>query len=100
MRKKHLTDWHGRGRRLLVGNLGDCAAVLCRGREAVMVSTAHTPGRKDETHRIENAGGWITTERELFMGQLHRMDLSDPSIAQVSEGGLRFEGWREGGLPC
>ena len=67
----------------MVGNLGDCAAVLCRGTKAIKLSTPHTPGRRDETARIERAGGWVTTEKELFVGQLHRMDLADPSIAQV-----------------
>lgn len=68
----------------MVGNLGDCAAVICRGREAIALSTAQTPGRPDEVARIERANGWVTTEKELFVGQLHRMDLADPSIAQVS----------------
>jgi hypothetical protein len=26
---------------------------------------------------------WVTEERELFVGRLHRMDLQDPTIAQV-----------------
>lgn len=72
-----------RGKRLLVANIGDCGAVLCRGKKAVSMSDAHTPGRPDETARIEEANGWVTMERELFVGQLHRMDLTDPTIAQV-----------------
>jgi len=73
-----------RGNKLLVANIGDCAAVLCRERKAVAMSEAHSPGRPDETQRIERANGWVTMERELFVGQLHRMDLADPSIAEVS----------------
>ena len=72
-----------RGRALLIANIGDCAAVLCRGRKAVQMSYAHSPGRPDETQRIQEANGWVTTEKELFVGQLHRMDLTDPTIAQV-----------------
>lgn len=75
---------------MMVGNLGDCAAVLCRGRKAVRMSVAHTPGRTDELQRIERANGWVTTETELFMGQLHRMDLSDPTIVKVRRGILPF----------
>lgn len=74
-----------RGKRLLVGNVGDCAAVLCRGGRAVGLSLAHTPGRQDELERIERANGWITSETELFMGQLQCMDLSDPTIVQGVE---------------
>jgi hypothetical protein len=74
-----------RGKTVYVGNLGDCAAVMCRGGEAFPLSHAQTPGRPDETRRIEGANGWVTTERELFVGQLHRMDLADPSIARGVE---------------
>jgi len=74
-----------RGNTVYVGNLGDCAAVMCRKGEAFPLSLAQTPGRPDETRRIEGANGWVTTERELFVGQLHRMDLADPSIARGVE---------------
>lgn len=99
---------------MTVGNLGDGAAVLCRGGQAVPLSTAQTPGRPDETARIERANGcvrasdvegmrvmgsylnprpciphrWVTEERELFVGRLHRMDLQDPTIAQVRKSGI------------
>jgi hypothetical protein len=48
--------------------------------EAVKLTEAHKPGAPAEQARVEAAGGWITEERELFMGQLHRMDLDDPEI--------------------
>ncbi len=44
---------------MVVGNLGDGAAILCRGGKAVPLSTAQTPGRPDETARIERANGWV-----------------------------------------
>ncbi|EWM23875.1 protein phosphatase 1e [Nannochloropsis gaditana] len=72
-----------RGRTVYVGNVGDCAAILCRDGKAFPLSSAQTPGRKDERERIERANGWVTEEMELFIGQLHRMDLADPSIAEA-----------------
>jgi serine/threonine protein phosphatase PrpC len=48
-----------RGRKITVGNLGDGAAILCRSGKAVPLSTAQTPGRPDETARIERANGWV-----------------------------------------
>lgn len=74
------------GSKLLVYNIGDCQAVLCSGGAAVEVSSPHKPGREDEVARIEKAGGWITTEEELYMGRLHRMDLSDPIVRDKAKG--------------
>ena len=65
----------GSGLEMWVANLGDCAAVVCREGKALAVSNSHKPDRPDEKQRILDAGGWITEEKELFMGQLHRMDL-------------------------
>ena len=45
----------------------------------------HTPGRPDEEERIKLARGWITEEKELYMGRLHRMDLSDPVIRDKAQ---------------
>uniref|UniRef100_A0A7S2REK4 PPM-type phosphatase domain-containing protein n=1 Tax=Rhizochromulina marina TaxID=1034831 RepID=A0A7S2REK4_9STRA len=73
------------GRRMFVSNVGDSAAVLCRGGQAVELSQSHKPDRPDEKERIAAANGWITEERELFMGQLHRMDLKDPKIRSAAE---------------
>ena len=47
------------------------------------MSESHKPGRIDETERIKQAGGWITEEKELYMGRLHRMDLSDPLVSNM-----------------
>jgi protein phosphatase 1L len=54
------------GDRLLVANVGDSRAVICRGGEAVALSTDHKPNRTDERQRIEDAGGvvmWAGTWR-------------------------------------
>jgi protein phosphatase 1L len=54
------------GDRLLVANVGDSRAVICRGGKAVALSTDHKPNRTDERQRIENAGGvvmWAGTWR-------------------------------------
>eukprot|EP00408_Alexandrium_pacificum_P023590 CAMPEP_0171182676 /NCGR_PEP_ID=MMETSP0790-20130122/14890_1 /TAXON_ID=2925 /ORGANISM="Alexandrium catenella, Strain OF101" /LENGTH=459 /DNA_ID=CAMNT_0011647637 /DNA_START=159 /DNA_END=1538 /DNA_ORIENTATION=- len=49
--------------RLLIGNLGDSRAVLCRSQNgrlsAVRLSDDHKPGRADERHRIEAKGGVV-----------------------------------------
>ena len=55
-----------------------------------IVSDAHSPSRPDEQRRIEEAKGWITEEKELFMGRLHRMDLSDPDIAEQAASGIQW----------
>ena len=51
----------------------------------VDMSEAHKPGRPSETERIHRAQGWISEERELYMGRLHRMDLSDPSVREQAK---------------
>lgn len=54
------------GERLLVANVGDSRAVLCRGSTAYALSEDHKPNRKDERQRIERAGGvviWAGTWR-------------------------------------
>lgn len=49
-------------RKLLIGNLGDGEAVLCRGDDFVHMSPVHNPARPCEKHRIRQANGWITSE--------------------------------------
>jgi protein phosphatase 1L len=54
------------GERLLVANVGDSRAVICRDGTAVPLSTDHKPNRTDERQRIEDAGGvvmWVGTWR-------------------------------------
>jgi hypothetical protein len=62
----------------VVFNIGDSVAVLSSKGNAIELSDSHKPGRPDESERIRMANGWITEERELFIGRLHRMDLNDP----------------------
>nr|GLL32779.1 probable protein phosphatase 2C 59 [Ipomoea trifida]GMD21762.1 probable protein phosphatase 2C 59 [Ipomoea batatas]GMD26317.1 probable protein phosphatase 2C 59 [Ipomoea batatas] len=47
------------GDRLLVANVGDSRAVICRGGTAIAVSRDHKPDQKDERQRIEDAGGFV-----------------------------------------
>ncbi|GMF22599.1 unnamed protein product [Phytophthora fragariaefolia] len=42
-------------------NLGDCRAVVCRGGEALPLTSDHKPDRLDEKKRIEKAGGFVST---------------------------------------
>jgi len=58
--------------------------------EAVPLTEEHKPDRPDEQQRVEDAGGWVTEEQELFMGQLHRMDLDDPEIESQAESVVKW----------
>ncbi|XP_057858298.1 probable protein phosphatase 2C 59 [Cryptomeria japonica] len=47
------------GNRLLVANVGDSRAVLCRSGKAFPLSRDHKPNQTDERQRIEEAGGFV-----------------------------------------
>ncbi|KAL6547415.1 hypothetical protein OROMI_023136 [Orobanche minor] len=51
------------GRDLIVSNLGDCRAVLCRDGIAEAITTDHNPGLEDERRRIEENGGYVEFHR-------------------------------------
>lgn len=70
------------GTKLVVFNIGDCQAVLCSAGSAVEMSWPQKPGHDLESRRIKEANGWITEEKELYMGRLHRManHLNDPLV--------------------
>mmetsp|Transcript_148757 Transcript_148757/g.273090 ORF Transcript_148757/g.273090 Transcript_148757/m.273090 type:complete len:673 (+) Transcript_148757:107-2125(+) len=53
----------GTALRLVVANLGDSRAVLCRAGQAVAASEDHKPQRIDEKKRIERAGGLVLQVR-------------------------------------
>jgi len=53
----------GTALRLVIANLGDSRAVLCRGGQAVAVSEDHKPDRMDEKKRVERAGGLVLQVR-------------------------------------
>jgi serine/threonine protein phosphatase PrpC len=43
----------------------------------------HSPSREDERNRIEEANGWVTTETEIPIGQLRRMDFFDQDVVEI-----------------
>ncbi|GKV14609.1 hypothetical protein SLEP1_g25452 [Rubroshorea leprosula] len=47
------------GQDIVVANVGDCRAVLCRGGLAEALTTDHKPEKEDERKRIENKGGYV-----------------------------------------
>eukprot|EP01018_Ginkgo_biloba_P006666 Gb_37114 [translate_table: standard] len=47
------------GDRLLVANVGDSRAVICRAGKAIALSRDHKPNQTDERQRIEDAGGFV-----------------------------------------
>jgi protein phosphatase 2C family protein 2/3 len=52
---------------LVVANIGDSRAVLCRSGRALDASIDHKPGRKEERERIEALGGRVgITEEDAF----------------------------------
>lgn len=54
------------GQRLVVANVGDSRAVLCRRGQAIPMTVDHKPNSKEERQRIEKAGGvvvWAGTWR-------------------------------------
>ncbi len=56
------------GDRLLVANVGDSRAVICRGGKAFALSNDHKPNRIDERRRIEDAGGVVMWDRTWRVG--------------------------------
>jgi len=53
----------GTALRLVIANIGDSRAILCRAGQAVAVSEDHKPDRMDEKKRIERAGGLVLNVR-------------------------------------
>jgi serine/threonine protein phosphatase PrpC len=47
------------------------------------VAEVHSPSREDEKARIERAGGWTTTEKEIPISQLQRMDFCDEDVISI-----------------
>ncbi|CAN0896293.1 Probable protein phosphatase 2C 14 [Linum grandiflorum] len=52
-----------KGDEVVVSNVGDCRAVLCRGGVAEALTTDHRAEREDERERIENQGGYVEIHR-------------------------------------
>jgi serine/threonine protein phosphatase PrpC len=47
------------------------------------VTNNHSPGKEEERIRIEQANGWVTTETEIPIGQLRRMDFLDADVIDI-----------------
>lgn len=47
------------------------------------VADVHSPSRDDEQNRIEAANGWVTTEFEIPIGQLRRIDFFDEDVVEI-----------------
>ena len=47
------------------------------------ITSVHSPGRDDERERIESANGWITTETEIPISQLQRIDFLDADVVEI-----------------
>ncbi|XP_042036357.1 probable protein phosphatase 2C 59 [Salvia splendens] len=82
------------GDRLLVANVGDSRAVICRGGDAFAVSRDHKPDQTDERQRIEDAGGFVmwagtwrvggvlAVSRAFGDRQLKQYVVADPDIQE------------------
>nr|GMD26444.1 probable protein phosphatase 2C 14 [Ipomoea batatas] len=51
------------GEEIVVSNLGDCRAVLCRSGVAEVLTRDHRAGQEDERRRIEDKGGYVEIHR-------------------------------------
>jgi protein phosphatase 1L len=84
------------GDHLLVANIGDSRAVICRGGEAVALSIDQTPNRPDERKRIEDAGGVVVegfsrVSRAFGARSLKQYVVADPEIQEYDiEEGVDF----------
>ncbi|KAG0473973.1 hypothetical protein HPP92_015830 [Vanilla planifolia] len=91
------------GDRLLVANVGDSRAVICRGGNAIAVSRDHKPDQTDERQRIEDAGGFVmwagtwrvggvlAVSRAFGDRLLKQYVVADPEIQEeVVDGSLEF----------
>ncbi|XP_031480957.1 probable protein phosphatase 2C 59 [Nymphaea colorata] len=91
------------GDRLLVANVGDSRAVICRDGNAIAVSRDHKPDQTDERQRIEDAGGFVmwagtwrvggvlAVSRAFGDRQLKQYVVADPEIKEeVIDGSLEF----------
>ncbi|KAF8390513.1 hypothetical protein HHK36_025040 [Tetracentron sinense] len=54
------------GKDIVVSNLGDCRAVLCRGGVAEALTNDHRAGREDEREIIEKKGGYVVIHRGVW----------------------------------
>eukprot|EP00752_Nemacystus_decipiens_P001573 g1534.t1 len=68
---------------LHVANVGDCRAVLCRGGNAVAITTDHTPSVPSEAARVEAAGGFVYPPREGNGLWDEQQVISEPAVHSI-----------------
>lgn len=72
---------------VVVGNVGDSRAVLCRGGNAVPLSHDHTPAREDEVARIRAAGADVQAGDVVVGGEEFSLTRAiGDSMVKVPEG--------------
>ncbi|RCV22756.1 hypothetical protein SETIT_4G245500v2 [Setaria italica] len=88
------------GDRLVVANVGDSRAVICRGGDAIAVSRDHKPDQTDERQRIEEAGGFVMwagmSTSLVYWPPKYKISTRKSSITLICE---NLAGtWRVGGV--
>jgi len=81
-------DWNADG--IAIAQLGDSRAVLFNGKEFMRMCEEHSPGLKCERERIQNAGGWVTDESQLYVDKILRMDFHDPDVRREATNKFEF----------
>ncbi|XP_042500607.1 uncharacterized protein LOC122078615 [Macadamia integrifolia] len=66
---------------ILVSNLGDCRAVLCRDGKAEVLTKEHRAGQEEERQRVENKGGYVEMHRGAW--RIHGILSVSRSIGDV-----------------
>eukprot|EP01138_Halocafeteria_seosinensis_P006147 gb/GECG01006286.1/.p1 GENE.gb/GECG01006286.1/~~gb/GECG01006286.1/.p1 ORF type:complete len:856 (+),score=109.60 gb/GECG01006286.1/:1-2568(+) len=75
--------------RLIISSLGDSQAVLWSNGTAVELSAKHTPS--NEKHRIEEAGGWVWSERQIVLENVRHLDVGDTDVRRIAEEASRHD---------
>ncbi|CAJ1967885.1 unnamed protein product [Cylindrotheca closterium] len=52
------------------------------------ITNVHSPSVETERERIEEANGWVTTETEIPIGQLRRIDFRDEDVVNILKRGF------------
>jgi len=52
------------------------------------MTRVHSPSVETERQRIEEANGWVTTETEIPIGQLRRIDFRDEDVVKILKRGF------------
>jgi serine/threonine protein phosphatase PrpC len=71
--------------RLIVANVGDSRAVLCRGGNAIALTEDHRPSNPSEYKRIKDAGGTIEENRELNLARLYQINPELLGASQIPQ---------------